>query len=232
MTLHRFRALGCVVLLASSCSLLEPKPEPVVHTVVRGDTLSKLARKHHTTVAELKAWNALESDLIEVGQPLVVAYIGGTAPTPTADASASSAPQKQRRRIPTTPPGPAAAHSVGALSMPPEQSCLAGPELVDGGDDPAFAGSAGLSRAQVRSAMNAFLPTLQRCITGDWPSGTLDLSITVACTGRVSTVRVQNDGGLDASLVTCIQDTLRYAPFPAHDLPDGETFGYPMVFSQ
>ena len=62
--------------------------------------------------------------------------------------------------------------------------------------------------------------------------GTLGLSITVACTGRVATVRVTDDGGLDASLVSCITDTLRYAPFPAHDLPDGETFGYPMVFSQ
>jgi len=80
--------------------------------------------------------------------------------------------------------------------------------------------------------MNAFLPTLQRCITDEWPSGTLNLSITVACTGRVAGVRVQDDGGLDTTLVSCVADTLRYAPFPAHDLPDGETFGYPMVFSQ
>ena len=53
-----------------------------------------------------------------------------------------------------------------------------------------------------------------------------------AATGGLAQVRVQDDGGLDASLVTCVSDTLRYAPFPAHDLPDGETFGYPMVFSQ
>ena len=79
--------------------------------------------------------------------------------------------------------------------------------------------------------MDAFLPTVQRCIEGDWPEGTVQLSITVACTGRVARVVVADGGGLPDSLTRCIADTVRYAAFPAHDLPDGETFTYPMRFS-
>ena len=232
MPLHALWLMG---LWLSGCSLLmpetEPEPQPVLHTVVRGDTLSKLARRHDTTVEQIQAWNGLSTDQIDVGQSLVVGYLGPAAPEAVPPKSTSSASRRKRRRTSTKQPA-AATPAVEGLSLPPEQACLSGPELVDGGDDPAFAGNEGLSRTQVRTAMNAFLPTLQRCITGDWPSGTLSLSITVACTGRVAQVRVQDDGGLDASLVTCVSDTLRYAPFPAHDLPDGETFGYPMVFSQ
>lgn len=205
-----------------------PPPEPVHHTVVRGDTLSKLAKQHTTTVEQLKAWNDLSSDRIDVGQQLVVGYTGETqAEQPTASVPAGKKPRRstppRATSAPTTPSG---------LTLPPERPCKAGPTIEDGGDEAAFAGSAGLSPAEVRNAMNAFLPTLQRCVEGDWPVGTLDLSITVACTGRVQSVQVKDSGGLDAGLVSCVSDTLRYAPFPAHDLPDGETFGYPMVFSQ
>jgi murein DD-endopeptidase MepM/ murein hydrolase activator NlpD len=230
MSRHTLRSLIFACLLAGGCGLLssEPEPEPVHHTVARGDTLSKLAKKHDTTVAQLQAWNHLQSDRIDIGQQLVVGWSGEPPPKPEAP---SATPQKKRtRRARTTTPSPAP--SAAGLSLPPEQPCLDGPSLEDGGNDPAFAGSAGLSRGQVRSAMNAFLPTLQRCITDEWPTGTVHLSITVACTGRVARVRVQDDGGLEPTLVACVADTLRYAPFPAHDLPDGETFGYPMVFSQ
>jgi len=218
-------------LTVSACDGLwgPPPPQPVHHTVQRGDTLSKLAKRHHTTVAQLKAWNSLSSDRIDIGQELIVGYTGDAppeaAPTPTRP------PTKKPRRSAKKDHSPASTTPTG-LSLPPEQPCKAGPSIEDGGDEASFAGSEGLSHGEVRGAMNAFLPTLQRCIEGDWPVGTLDLSITVACTGRVSAVRVQKDGGLDAALVSCITDTLRYAPFPAHDLPDGETFTYPMVFSQ
>lgn len=218
-------------LTVSACDGLwgPPPPQPVHHTVVRGDTLSKLAQRHQTTVDQLQSWNGLSSDRIDIGQELIVGYTGDAppeaAPPPT------RTPRKKGRRSPKQGHGTASTTPSG-LSLPPEQPCKAGPSIEDGGDEPAFAGSEGLSHADVRSAMNAFLPTLQRCIEGDWPVGTLDLAITVACTGRVSAVQVQKDGGLDAALVSCITDTLRYAPFPAHDLPDGETFTYPMVFSQ
>jgi murein DD-endopeptidase MepM/ murein hydrolase activator NlpD len=227
----RSSAVLALIALLAGCSFLlpPPEPEPVLHTVVRGDTLSKLAKQHDTTVAQLQDWNGLSGDRIDVGQALIVGYTGGEAPEAAVVASKPSASRKKPRPRTTAPE---AAPGVSGLTLPTEQPCLAGPTLDGSDDDPAFAGSAGLSREQVRQAMNGFLPTLNRCVTGDWPTGTLNLSITVACTGRVDRVRVQDAGGLDAALVTCITETLRYAPFPAHDLPDGETFGYPMVFSR
>lgn len=44
----------------------------ISYVVKPGDTLAKIAREHQTTVAQLKAQNNLTSDLIYVGQTLVV----------------------------------------------------------------------------------------------------------------------------------------------------------------
>ena len=56
------------------------KPAPVqqqssikYHKVKKGETLSSIARKYHTTVANLKKWNKLKSDLIHEGQRIIVA---------------------------------------------------------------------------------------------------------------------------------------------------------------
>ncbi|QPC47665.1 peptidoglycan endopeptidase [Mangrovibacillus cuniculi] len=40
------------------------------HTVVKGDTLYKIARKYNVTVAQVKEWNKLSSDVIKIGQSL------------------------------------------------------------------------------------------------------------------------------------------------------------------
>jgi len=51
----------------------EPQPpEPLVHRVKRGDTLSSIARLYRTTVASLKRWNGLQSNMILVGQHLSI----------------------------------------------------------------------------------------------------------------------------------------------------------------
>jgi LysM repeat protein len=42
------------------------------YTVRSGDTLSEIARKNHTTVAKLKSANKLRSDIIKIGQVLVI----------------------------------------------------------------------------------------------------------------------------------------------------------------
>ncbi|PHN97478.1 hypothetical protein CSC81_09320 [Tenacibaculum discolor] len=46
------------------------KKEPVKYKIVSGDTLSKIAKKHNTTVAKIKADNGLSSDTIYVGKTL------------------------------------------------------------------------------------------------------------------------------------------------------------------
>ena len=51
-----------------------------IYTVVKGDTLSKIANKFNTTVAELKKINNLTTDLLQIGQVL---FIPGTESTPT-----------------------------------------------------------------------------------------------------------------------------------------------------
>ena len=42
------------------------------YKVKKGDTLSSIARKHHVTVANLKKWNNLKSDKIQIGQTLII----------------------------------------------------------------------------------------------------------------------------------------------------------------
>ncbi|WP_459771484.1 LysM peptidoglycan-binding domain-containing protein, partial [Alkalibacterium sp. s-m-28] len=67
-----------------------PTPTPVsnqrTHTVVRGDTLSHIAVANNTTVANLRRLNNLSSDVIRIGQRLVVGEAQVTptpAPAPT-----------------------------------------------------------------------------------------------------------------------------------------------------
>jgi LysM repeat protein len=48
--------------------------------VVRGDTLSSLARRHRTTVAAIVSINALRSEQIEVGQTLLIPVAGTSIP--------------------------------------------------------------------------------------------------------------------------------------------------------
>ena len=44
----------------------------VYYKVKSGDTLSKIAKKYHTTVKQLKSWNNLKGDMISIGQRLKV----------------------------------------------------------------------------------------------------------------------------------------------------------------
>ena len=58
------------------------------YKVKKGDTLSAIAKKHHTTVSSLKKLNHLKSDMIYVGQVLKVT---GTTSSPTKDKSPAPA---------------------------------------------------------------------------------------------------------------------------------------------
>lgn len=59
--------------------LVEGRPVPtstgtqwVYYKVKSGDNLSKIAKKYHTTVKQLKTWNNLKSDVLHIGQRLKV----------------------------------------------------------------------------------------------------------------------------------------------------------------
>ena len=55
-----------------SASSTKADEEPMVHTVVRGDTLGEIGEHYDVTVAKLKSWNSLRRDTILVGQELTV----------------------------------------------------------------------------------------------------------------------------------------------------------------
>lgn len=53
-------------------SSVQKKAKEGNHLVVKGDTLSKIAKEYKVSVAELKEWNNLSSERIDLGQTLVV----------------------------------------------------------------------------------------------------------------------------------------------------------------
>ena len=59
--------------------------------VVSGNTLSGLAYQYKTTVAQLKAWNNLRSDMIYVGQTLIVSKTASSTPAPAPTAKPTPA---------------------------------------------------------------------------------------------------------------------------------------------
>ena len=54
--------------------------ERTVYKVKQGDTLGKIARKHHVTVSQIKNWNHMRNNNLRIGQKLVI-YTGDGAPS-------------------------------------------------------------------------------------------------------------------------------------------------------
>lgn len=70
--LSRSLAIGAGIVLAPSLLLARDSAASVEHTVVRGDTLTDLARRYNTTVGAIRKANNLRSDQINVGQKLII----------------------------------------------------------------------------------------------------------------------------------------------------------------
>lgn len=51
------------------------KPNYKSHTVVKGDTLSKISRQYNVTIKDIKKWNELENDSIFAGQVLKISPV-------------------------------------------------------------------------------------------------------------------------------------------------------------
>lgn len=200
--------------------VLWPRPEALTYTVVRGDTLGEIATAYGVTVEELRSWNHIQGDLIEVGDIL---YIHGTA---EAELPATPSAPRPRPRVGAPTPGPSA---EAQLVMPAAKPCVAPPTGGSGDGDQSMVASQGLSYAEVKQAMDAFIPTTLRCVP-EGVAGRLETRVTVGCNGLVSLVETGATGGLPDEVVDCVTDTLRYAPFPAHALPDGDVFEYPLTF--
>ena len=67
------------------------------YTVKKGDSLSKIGKTYHVTVANLKQWNHLSSDMIRVNQVLKVANSSVTPVKPVK--SSTSAPAAKGKEI-------------------------------------------------------------------------------------------------------------------------------------
>ncbi len=311
---------------------------PELVEVQRGDSLSKLAQRHGGTVEDLRAWNALESDTLEVGQvlhlwrvpeaPVAVAaaptprprgivqrFVGGGARSPApapapapvqqvaalepleedvtlaavqprrvtieprgvpvrgsgildvnlgganvddlarsaqgmgrhdsnlgsgslggrtsglgsgGDADTIDMPTREVKQV--TPAIPNVAVTPPRLSKPAAKACLRGPSTEIGEDG--MATNTGLSVSQINAGMGAISRHAVKCFPkGTKGSYTVVVEILVGCNGQVKNVYTISPGVVPSSVVSCIEQTLGYASFAAHAVPDGVSFQSPLKFS-
>ena len=65
-------SIGQELILPSGTSVEEPSKEEITYTVKKGDSLYSIAKKYDTTVNELKKLNNLTSNLLSIGQILII----------------------------------------------------------------------------------------------------------------------------------------------------------------
>ncbi len=199
------------------------EPEFSEYTVVRGDTLFVIARDHGVSLDELKQWNELDGDLIEVGDVLrIYGHQDGIIAGSTRNTKG-----RKKRRSSKSSASPTGGDEV-VLPTPRAHKCLAGPSGDGLGDEGAVA-SVGLSREQVKQGMNGIINFTLRCVPPT--TGRVVTDITVGCNGLVTDVTIDSSGPYDQAAIDCIIDTIEHAQFDAHQLPDGMNFGYPLVFN-
>ncbi len=118
------------------------------------------------------------------------------------------------------------AHAEPLLAPEPKR-CLPGPLFTHLQEDPDAVAYQGLSTTDVSRTMSSFLPATRRCFPeGIDVDGELEAWLEVGCDGLVTQVEVARSQNLTAPQEACIVDTLVLASFPAHDDPEGVTFGY------
>ena len=158
-----------------SCSDLFTESS-IEYTVKRGDTLSRIAKTHGVTVEELRMWNGISGDLIEVGQQIEIRI----SPQPAAVEQPTKIASKKNRTTATS-------KKTKGLRLPPKKRCLDGPSIDDlSEDEPDIQASIGLSHSDIQGPMSKFLPNLSRCFEGSWPEGRVLFEMTAGCNGRVS----------------------------------------------
>ena len=98
-----------------------PKPDgSVVHTVLSGQTLIGIAVAYGLTVAEIKAMNNLTSDVIYVGDKLVIQLANTPGPTSTTTATVTPTRAATSTRNPTRTPTVSSTPIATSMTTPAE----------------------------------------------------------------------------------------------------------------
>jgi LysM repeat protein len=98
-----------------------PKPDgSVVHTVLSGQTLIGIAIAYGLTVAEIKAMNNLTSDVIYVGDKLVIRLANTPGPTSTTTATITPTRAATSTRNPTRTPTVSSTPIATSMATPAE----------------------------------------------------------------------------------------------------------------
>ena len=212
------RCFASVFVIAVACQSTSDGASTEPYTVVKGDTLFLIAKRHGTTVDALRAANRLEGDLIEVGQQLWLPEGYTTKPLPEAHSSKAASPAR-------------VAKSAEQLTMPEAEPCLTGPSGV--AEEHGMAASEGISRDTARRVLGAHVQNALPCFRGypELERGTATLDLHVACTGVVTRVQLAELGDWPQPIGACLAEKMRYADFPAHALPDGDVVRYPLTYT-
>lgn len=202
----------------------EAKQEPTTYTVVAGDTLFEIAASQGVSLAALNEANGLATDVIEIGQVLVIPPVTET-----------KKPAPRRRARPAASQSSSGPDAWG-LKLPSPKECLAGPSVGSASEsDLTFSVSTGLEVGDANTALRAFAPHTLKCMPTEAsfaPASPLDLDLHVGCDGQVITVLVKPSTGWPEDVTQCVSSVLRYVPFPAHALPDGDWIRYPLTFTR
>lgn len=147
---------------------------------------------------------------------------GGTADTiEVAQRELKVAGQPQIPNTPVTAP---------KLTRPAPKRCLSGPSGTI--DENGVATSQGLSVAQINAGVGAISRSTVKCFPrGTVGSYTVIAELLVGCDGQVDNVYLINAGVVPSHVTKCIEQTLSYAGFAAHAVPDGVSFQVPLKFS-
>jgi len=121
--------------------------------------------------------------------------------------------------------------SFAKLSMPAAKRCLSADMGLDDEEDFGMATSMGLSGEQIGEAVRGFQEQTLRCYDkAPEAAGTVQVELTVGCDGRVKAVDVMDETVGEPDFVSCVAETMKYAPFPAHDREGGVVFELPLRY--
>lgn len=106
----------------------QAQPKYTYHKIKKGETLSTIAKKHHVTVAQIKKWNHLRSDMIHEGSRLkiqvpqkkkpAVVPKAPVQPAPVAKDTATTQTTSPAVQKPAEPTAPKAEPAVQTVTQP------------------------------------------------------------------------------------------------------------------